>query len=710
MYKNITTLLILLLNQNLIFAQEVKKDTTQTNKLEEVVITGQYSKQSVKKSVFDVTVINRETIENNAANNLADLLNQNLNIQITLNAKEGKSTVNLFGLDGQYFKILQDGIPMVSEDGFGNNIDLTQVNLDNVKQIEIIEGSMGVTYGANAVSGVINIITKTGSKYKWNISAAIQEETAGNEYELWKKGRHIQKIKIAHNVNDKIYISANFARDHFAGYLNERGGKNYYQIHDADESIRKGRGHEWLPKEQNTTNGVISYTHKNYKVTYKAGFFKSLLNRYDVKVEERENIETNEIDIIAPEDKDFVTNRMTHDIIVNGKIKNKINYSVSAAYQEQIKKVRRVIYDLHTRESQLGEYKDYLYRKTYFSKATMNHFTTNKPYDFEIGVEYNAEDGFGSNVASINNTVDVKEKLSNIDAFLSGEFKISKELLLRPGFRYSAQSKFKNQLQYSLSTRYLFENNFEFRNVIGSSYRTPNFDELFTYFVDSNHDVTGNENLKPEQSTTIFTHLKKTKYFKNGKLTNKLKIGYIDVSDKIDLAVVSTEPHLAYKYINIAKHKSVNYALENALNYKRIKIKLNGTLLGEKIYFERPTKEDEYLYTFLFNSSIAYKIEKINTHINLTYKFNGEQYGYILDTDGNYLKNKLDKYSWVDASLKTTFLKKKLEAIIGARNITNVTRVKSSYTSSGGTHSINRDYLLGYGRSYFIKLKYKLDI
>lgn len=710
MYKKTVPLLILILIHNLTFAQEVKKDTAKTNNLDEVVITGQYSEQSVKKSVFDVTVINRATIESNAANNLADLLNQNLNIHIGPDAEEGKSTVSLFGLDGQYFKILQDGIPMVSEDGFGNNIDLTQVNLDNVKQIEIIEGSMGVTYGANAVSGVINIITKTDSKDTWNISAGIQEETAGNEYELWNKGRHIQKIKIAHNVNDKIYVSANFARDHFAGYLNERGGKNYYQIHEIYDDISTGRGHEWLPKEQITTNGVISYTHKNHKFTYKAGFFKSLLNRYDVKVEKRNNMVTNEIDIIAPEDKDFVTNRMTHDIIVNGKIKNKINYNISAAYQEQIKKVRRVIYDLHTRESQLREYKDYLYRKTYFSKATINHFTTNKPYDFEIGLEYNAEDGFGSNVESIINTVDVKEKLSNVDAFLSGEFKISKELLLRPGIRYSVQSKFKNQLQYSLSTRYLFKNNFEFRNVIGSSYRTPNFDELFTYFVDSNHDVTGNENLLPERSTTIFTHLKKTKYFKNGKLSNKLKIGYIDVSDKIDLVVVSTEPRLASKYINIAKHKSVNYALENVLNYKRIKVQLNGTLLGEKAYIKSATKEDEYLYTFLFNSSIAYKIEKINTHINLTYKFYGEQYGYIEDINGEYQKNKLDSYSWIDASIKTAFLKKKLEATIGARNIANITRVKSSYINNGGAHNVAIDNLLGYGRSYFLKLKYKLDI
>ena len=250
-------LLFLMTLHIVVFAQYSKKQNLDSiQKIDEVVITGQYSKQSVKKSVFDVTVINAATIENNAANNLADILNQNLNIQIIPNASEGKSTISLFGLDGQYFKILQDGIPMVSEDGFGNNIDLTQINLDNVKQIEIVEGSMGVAYGANAVSGVINIITKTGSKDDWNISTSVQEETAGNEYEWWNKGRHIQDFQIAHNITDKLYVSANIGRDHFTGYLNKRGGKNYFLV-DNNDGVEDERGYEWLPKEQLSTRGIL---------------------------------------------------------------------------------------------------------------------------------------------------------------------------------------------------------------------------------------------------------------------------------------------------------------------------------------------------------------------------------------------------------------------------------------------------------------------
>ena len=126
------------------FGQETEKDTV-VNNLSEVVVTGQFEPQSLKKSVFNVKVISQKEIQQLAANNLADVLNQYLNITIRPSGNDGRSTVSMFGLDGQYFKILVDNIPLVSDSGIGNNIDLTQINLDDIEQIEIIEGSMGVT-------------------------------------------------------------------------------------------------------------------------------------------------------------------------------------------------------------------------------------------------------------------------------------------------------------------------------------------------------------------------------------------------------------------------------------------------------------------------------------------------------------------------------------------------------------------------------------
>ena len=135
-------------------------DSLVANKLEEVVITGQINPQSISNSIVEVKVITREDIERQAGNTLADVLNTSLNISISPNTSTGKSGVSLFGLDSQYFKVLIDNIPIINEEGLGNNTDLTLINLDDIKRIEIVEGAMGVQYGSNAVSGIINIITK----------------------------------------------------------------------------------------------------------------------------------------------------------------------------------------------------------------------------------------------------------------------------------------------------------------------------------------------------------------------------------------------------------------------------------------------------------------------------------------------------------------------------------------------------------------------
>ena len=188
---------LLILSSLQVFAQIAqRKDSINPQKLDEIVITGQINPQSVSKSILEVKVISKDDIQRQGANTLADLLNTTLNINISPNTSTGKSGVSLFGLDSQYFKVLIDNIPIINEEGVGNNTDLSLINLNDIERIEIVEGSMGVQYGSNAVSGIINIITEKSSINDWNLSIYLQEETVGNEYNWKNKGRHIESIKI----------------------------------------------------------------------------------------------------------------------------------------------------------------------------------------------------------------------------------------------------------------------------------------------------------------------------------------------------------------------------------------------------------------------------------------------------------------------------------------------------------------------------------
>ena len=103
--------IILFIFTSIAFAQnQQKNDSIHSQKLDEVVVTGQINPQSVSKSVVEVKVISRRDIERQAGNTLADVLNTTLNLNITPNTSTGKSGVSLFGLDSQYFKVLIPGL------------------------------------------------------------------------------------------------------------------------------------------------------------------------------------------------------------------------------------------------------------------------------------------------------------------------------------------------------------------------------------------------------------------------------------------------------------------------------------------------------------------------------------------------------------------------------------------------------------------------
>ena len=125
--------ILLLLLPLFLLGQETVVDTIDPNMLSEVVVTGQIEPQSIKKSVQNVRVITRQDIEQLAANNLGDVLNQYINITVRPSGTDGRSTVSMFGLDALYFKILIDNVPIVNEAGLGNNIDLSQINLNDEK-------------------------------------------------------------------------------------------------------------------------------------------------------------------------------------------------------------------------------------------------------------------------------------------------------------------------------------------------------------------------------------------------------------------------------------------------------------------------------------------------------------------------------------------------------------------------------------------------
>ncbi len=139
---------------------------------------------------------------------------------------------------------------------------------------------------------------------------------------------------------------------------------------------------------------------------------------------------------------------------------------------------------------------------------------------------------------------------------MSVEWNAEDWLSLRPGYRLALSDKFDTQHNYSLTARAKVTDNDNFRLVIGSANRFPNFDELYTYMVDSNHDIKGNENLIPETGMTASLNGEKTFTTVSGwNLGLRASATYLHVKDRIESVTVSRQP-LKYQYLNLDKYKS----------------------------------------------------------------------------------------------------------------------------------------------------------
>lgn len=119
--------------------------------------------ESLKEAAASIYVITSDEIRRSAAITLPQALRLAPNLQVAaLNA--GQYAISARGFNnaiGNKLLVLVDGRTVYSSLFSGVFWDANDVMLEDVERIEVISGPGGTLWGANAVNGVINVITKT---------------------------------------------------------------------------------------------------------------------------------------------------------------------------------------------------------------------------------------------------------------------------------------------------------------------------------------------------------------------------------------------------------------------------------------------------------------------------------------------------------------------------------------------------------------------
>lgn len=657
--------------------------------LEELVVTGQFQPQSIDQAVHTVKVIDRDRIEAQGAVDLADVLSNNLNITLTPSKATGRTSVSMLGLEGQYVKILIDGLPFPSVDGNGNNVDITQINLNNVERIEIVEGPMAVNYGANATAGVINIITKTpGNNFSNRIS--IQEETVGNEYGL-NQGRHIQSIVLGHQFKNGLFLQTDFQRNDFRGFLNGFQGEDH-------TGTDFQRGYDWHPKLQHLGSARVGYLTSNLRAEYRFSYFHQRLDIRSRVVFPDEHPSSGIKNPFA-QDNRVSTRRFAHNFLVAGKL-GQVDYNISTVYTGVKMEDRTFRYRILTDVEEETTNSEISFLNALTSRGNFTNFIANPKLDFELGYEYTRETMESANVDG------GKRSLDNLAGFASIEWAPISALTIRPGLRTFYNSQFSAPLIYSLNMKYEAPFNLDIRASFGRSYRTPNLTELFFYFVDANHDVRGNPDLIPEDGYGASLDLKKTTQFGKVITSNTLKVFYNDVSDQITLGIVNQNP-LQFRYINIERFKSKGISLSNRLVWNQLELMAGFSYIGRfNDFSEEDSDLAEFLYSPEFNFNATYILSKPNLRFAAFYKHTGRVEQYVLDDETNtFRKGKTNAFNWLDFTT-TWSATQHLEFQGGARNILDLRDIQTTTGQAGAHSDAPTSVGLTYGRSYFLRASY----
>jgi vitamin B12 transporter len=166
---------ILVLATALLIAAGIAAEAQETKKVDPVVITATGVETPKEQLGVAITVVDGQDFQTYHYETVDDALRNVPGVDIRRSGSLGKTTsVSIRGANSNQVQVLVDGVRVKSPTT--GQAELSDLSPDLIERIEIIRGPQSTRYGADAIGGVINIITKKGTGA---FSASVHQE-AGN--------------------------------------------------------------------------------------------------------------------------------------------------------------------------------------------------------------------------------------------------------------------------------------------------------------------------------------------------------------------------------------------------------------------------------------------------------------------------------------------------------------------------------------------------
>lgn len=172
----------------------------------QLVVTANRFAQPVSTVLASTTVVTKQEIDLWQSKNLVEVMRRLPGVNIAQNGGIGQSaSMYIRGSEARHTLVLIDGIPM-AKPGITGNPDFNQIPISLIQRIEFIRGPRSAVYGADAIGGVINVITQNSEN-----AASTTAGLGSNHYQEYSGS-------LNQNVTDKTRVTVAGSYQDTRGY------------------------------------------------------------------------------------------------------------------------------------------------------------------------------------------------------------------------------------------------------------------------------------------------------------------------------------------------------------------------------------------------------------------------------------------------------------------------------------------------------------
>ncbi|MDW8109553.1 MAG: TonB-dependent receptor [Candidatus Kryptonium sp.] len=489
--------------------------TNRVIKFDEITISATRYQSNISKVSNFVEIIDGETFQITSYTSIADILKRATSVYVRDygGTPSTLKTISLRGTGSEHTVFLLNGIRISS---YQNGVlDLSLVPLDVIERIEIIHSNLSSLYGADAIGGVVNIITKTKS------------DDVGVNFGFDSFGLRKFNARVSGGIGNLSYLSS-FSRTYGSGNFSYkyRFGKEYI-------TLRRKNSH--------FSNSDIYFVLSNQSLSISAFYVRS--NR-GIPAQ------------VTKFDPTSTAWQFDEDLNVSiSTLKTFANLVLKATAMFKSSYQRYVNNDLIIAGSGIDSY----LRNLFYSAVLNSIFKFGSDFIVSSGIETSFGIGEGNSFQ--------KARRLNLAVFLTGEKEFKMPVLptfrIYPMLRNDYFSDFGNRFVYKFGVNFetLRKPSLNVKFSYGTSFRAPTFNDLYWHGA-------GNRELKPEKSKGYDVGFIMIANLKSNIIREtRFEVAFFDLN--IDDRIVwlpSKENQSIWRPINIDRVRSTGFQISGEVN------------------------------------------------------------------------------------------------------------------------------------------------